>query len=79
MFIYILGLGVEFTYKNRHIISGKHAQELYADFYMPPKASEEGEGEAEAEGEGDGGTQTIKWKCKARIESPTPLRSASWI
>ena len=26
--------------KNLHIISGKHAQELYADFYMLPKASE---------------------------------------
>ena len=26
--------------KNRHIISGKHAQELYADFYMLPKASD---------------------------------------
>ena len=26
--------------KNRHTISGKHAQELYADFYMLPKASE---------------------------------------
>ena len=26
--------------KNRHIISGKNAQELYADFDMPPKASD---------------------------------------
>ena len=26
--------------KNQHIISGKHAQELYADFYMLPKASD---------------------------------------
>ena len=26
--------------KNRHIISGKQAQESYADLYMPPKASE---------------------------------------
>ena len=26
--------------KNQHIISGKHAQELYADFYMLPRASE---------------------------------------
>ena len=25
---------------NRHTISGKHAEELYADFYMPPKASD---------------------------------------
>ena len=32
----ILGFGAEFTYTNRHIISGRHAQELYADFYMPP-------------------------------------------
>ena len=32
--------GVEFTYKIQHIISGKHGQELYGDFYMPPKASE---------------------------------------
>ena len=31
-----LGFGVEFTYKNRHIISGKHAQELYVDFDMLP-------------------------------------------
>ena len=26
--------------KNLHIIYGKHAQELYANFYMPPKASQ---------------------------------------
>ena len=26
--------------KNRHILSGKHAQKLYADFYMPPNASD---------------------------------------
>ena len=30
----ILRFGVEFTYKNRHIISGKHAQELYTDFHV---------------------------------------------
>ena len=26
--------------KNRHMISGKHAEELYVDFVMPPKASQ---------------------------------------
>ena len=40
VFLCILGFGVESTYKKLHIISGKHAQELYVDFYMPPKASE---------------------------------------
>ena len=30
----------EFAYTKWHIISGKHAQELYEDFYMPPKASQ---------------------------------------
>ena len=38
----ILGFGVEFAYayKDQHIISGKHAQALYADFYMPTEASD---------------------------------------
>ena len=40
VFLCIWILGVEFTYKNRHIISGKHAQELYVDFYMLLKASD---------------------------------------
>ena len=40
VFLCILGFGVESTYKKLHIISGKHAQELYVDFYMPPKASQ---------------------------------------
>ena len=31
-FLYMLGLGVEFTSKIRHLISGKHAQELDVDF-----------------------------------------------
>ena len=31
-FLCILGLGVELTYKNRLINSGKHAQELCVDF-----------------------------------------------
>ena len=35
VFLCILGLG-----ESAYIISGKHAKELYADFYMPPKASE---------------------------------------
>ena len=40
VFLCILGFGVESTYKKMHIISGKHAQELYVDFYMPPQASQ---------------------------------------
>ena len=40
VFLCIWGFGVESTYKKLHIISGKHAQELYVDFYMLPKASE---------------------------------------
>ena len=39
-FLCTLDLGVEFTYRNRHIISGKYAQELYVGFYMPAKASQ---------------------------------------
>ena len=40
VFLCILGFGVESTYNKLHIISEKHAQELYVDFYMPPKASQ---------------------------------------
>ena len=47
----ILGFGSGLHIKNRHIISGKHAQELYADFYMPPKCvSQAGNAEGEAGG-----------------------------
>ena len=35
VFLCIWVLGVEFTYKNRHMISGKHAQELYQIFICP--------------------------------------------
>ena len=36
-----VGFGVEIICKNQcHIISGKHAQELYVAFYMSPKVSE---------------------------------------
>ena len=40
VFLCISGLGVDFAYQNQHIFFGKHAQELHADFYMPPKASQ---------------------------------------
>ena len=51
VFLCILGFGVESTYKKMHIISGKHAQELYVDFYMLPKASECGEADGKKLGE----------------------------
>ena len=47
VFLCILGFGVEFAYKNRHINSGKHAQELDVDFLKPPKASDESDRRAE--------------------------------
>ena len=31
-FLCVLGLGVEFTFKEQYLIFGKHAQELYVDF-----------------------------------------------
>ena len=40
VFLWFFGLGSSLHITNRNIISGKHAQELYADFYMPPKASQ---------------------------------------